>query len=90
MLLERCEPGMPLRPLPEVEQDVVVAGLLRRLRRVPAVPHPFRPLSTIARFADLFEVDPERVGSWMFARAAAEFRGEWDESWMELARALGP
>ncbi|MBT5536372.1 hypothetical protein HOK31_25125, partial [Candidatus Poribacteria bacterium] len=45
MLLERCEPGAPLREEPEPEQDVVVAGLLRRLWRVPADPHMFRHLS---------------------------------------------
>src|ERR671919_793790 len=45
MLLERCEPGTSLRELPELEQDVVVAGLLRRLWRRPAAPHPFRALS---------------------------------------------
>lgn len=182
MLLERCEPGTALRALPEVDQDVVIAGLLRRLWRVPPAPHPFRPLSdmvdswleetaaaearwpdpglvrdgsrlfeelahgstagvllatdlhagnvlrawrepwlvidpkpfvgdpaydatqhllncrarvyeaplpTIARFADLLEVDAERVRLWMFARAAAEARDDWDV-WMELARALAP
>jgi streptomycin 6-kinase len=48
MLLERCEPGTHLRVCrPEVEQDVVIASLLRRLRRRPADPHPFRPLSTM-------------------------------------------
>jgi len=45
MLLERCEPGAPLRTRPEPEQDVVIAGLLRRLWRAPVAPHPFRPLS---------------------------------------------
>ena len=45
MLLERCEPGTPLRERPEPEQDAVIAGLLRRLWRNPATPHPFRPLS---------------------------------------------
>jgi streptomycin 6-kinase len=49
MLLERCEPGTPLRALSESEQDVVIAGLLRRLWRTPSAPHPFRPLSTMAR-----------------------------------------
>jgi streptomycin 6-kinase len=44
MLLERCEPGLPLRTRPEVEQDVVIAGLLRRLWRAPPDPHPFRHL----------------------------------------------
>ena len=53
MLLEVCQPGTPLRELPEREQDVIVAGLLRRLWSRPAVPHPFRPLSTLmARWAD--------------------------------------
>ena len=53
MLLERCDPGTPLRALPEDDQDVVIAGLLRRLWRRPATPHPFRPLSSmIACWAD--------------------------------------
>ncbi|HWB22358.1 MAG TPA: aminoglycoside phosphotransferase family protein [Gaiellaceae bacterium] len=45
MLLERCEPGTPLRALPEPEQDIVVAGLLRRLWRPVPSPHPFRTLA---------------------------------------------
>lgn len=44
MLLERCEPGTPLRALPESGQDVVITGLLRRLWRAPSASHPFRPL----------------------------------------------
>src|SRR4029079_18522412 len=47
MLLERCDPGTVLRYLPEPEQDIVIAGLLRRLWRVPAAPHPFRPLAAM-------------------------------------------
>ncbi|MFL6352175.1 MAG: aminoglycoside phosphotransferase family protein [Bryobacteraceae bacterium] len=47
MLLERCEPGTVLRTLPEPEQDVVIAQLLRRLWRSPSAPHPFRPLSAM-------------------------------------------
>jgi streptomycin 6-kinase len=47
MLLERCEPGTPLRELPEPDQDVVLARLLRRLWRVPPAPSPFRPLSAM-------------------------------------------
>jgi streptomycin 6-kinase len=181
MLLERCEPGTVLRQLPEPEQDVVIAGLLRRLWRMPEAPHPFRPLSvmtahwanetiadsgrwpdaglvqeglhlleelprtspndvllatdlhagnilraqrepwlvidpkpfvgdpaydatqhllncegrmrtdpeaTIRRFADLLEVDYERVRLWMFARSAAESRDRWDEDTIALARVL--
>jgi len=45
MLIERCEPGTLLRTRPEEEQDVVIAGLLHRLWRLPSPPHPFRPLS---------------------------------------------
>jgi streptomycin 6-kinase len=170
LLLERCEPGTALRDLPEPDQDVVIARLLRRLWRTPVAPHPFRPLAamtahwaeetigaadrwsdaglvreglrlfqelpasssddvllatdlhagnvlraqrepwlaidpkpfvgdraydatqhlfscqprllsapgeTIQRFADLLEVDDERVRLWMFARAAAEPRDDW-------------
>jgi streptomycin 6-kinase len=180
MLLERAEPGTPLRALPEPEQDVVIAGLLRRLWRRPSAypfrplapmlshwaeetngssrewtdaslvreglrlfaelsrpasddvllatdlhagnvlraqrqpwlvidPKPFvgdraydatqhlvncgdrmraRPLDTINRFADLLEIDRERVRMWMFARAAAEPRRTWSDASMRLARAL--
>jgi streptomycin 6-kinase len=49
MLLERCHPGTPLRALPETAQDLVIAGLLRRLWRVPAAPHPFRPLAALMK-----------------------------------------
>ena len=47
MLLERCDPGTLLRDLPEPEQDIVIARLLRRLWRAPSSPHPFRPLSVM-------------------------------------------
>ena len=47
MLLERCEPGTALRALAESVQDVVIAGLLRRLWRAPSEPHRFRPLSAL-------------------------------------------
>jgi streptomycin 6-kinase len=181
MLLERCEPGTSLRGLPEPEQDVVIARLLRRLWRKPSEPHPFRPLSfmleqwasetraradrwldsglvhdglrlfeelsrpaaddvllatdlhagnvrraqreewlaidpkpfvgdraydatqhllncrgrlkvalasTIRRFADLLEINDDRVRLWAFARVAAEPRDDWDDESVKLARAL--
>jgi streptomycin 6-kinase len=50
LLLERCIPGTSVRALPENEQDVIIAGLLRRLWRVPAQPHPFRPLSAMLKY----------------------------------------
>lgn len=183
MLLERCEPGTHLRQLPEAVQDVVIAGLLRRLRRVVPPAAPFRPLSsltdrwcsetladaaqwsdpglvragvdllhnlsqprvgavllatdlhagnvlrarrepwlaidpkpfagdaaydatqhllncrtrlrtapadTIRQFADLLDLDDERVRLWTFARAAAEPRADWSAESMQLARALAP
>ena len=182
MLLERCEPGTSLRALPEPEQDVVIAGVLRRLWRRPSEPHAFRPLAEmleywteesigaaprwldaglvraglrlfedvarpstddvllatdlhagnvlraqrqtwlaidpkpfvgdraydatqhlfnctqrlladprgmIHRFADLLEVDDERVRLWLLARAAAEPRHEWTDEQLALAKALG-
>ncbi|HEV3279097.1 MAG TPA: aminoglycoside phosphotransferase family protein [Terriglobia bacterium] len=50
MLLERCEPGTPLRSLPEPGQDLVICQLLRRLWRLPPAPHPFRPLSMLMKY----------------------------------------
>jgi streptomycin 6-kinase len=181
MLLERCEGGMALRQLPEEEQDVVIAGLLRRLWRKPTLPHPFRPLAamtaywaheararagqwpdvglvqaglrlfeelprstaaavvlatdlhagnvlqaqrepwlvidpkpfvgdpaydatqhllncpqrmhthphaTLRRFADLLQVDDERVRWWMFARVAVALSDRWDDASVALARGL--
>ncbi len=48
------------------------------------------PDRTIRGFADLLGVDHERVRLWMFARAAAEPRVEWDEDSVVLARMLAP
>jgi streptomycin 6-kinase len=46
LLLERARPGTELgRSLPEEEQDVVVAGLLRGLWAEPPAGHAFRPLA---------------------------------------------
>jgi streptomycin 6-kinase len=47
MLLERCDPGTPLRSLFQPDQDVIIAGLLKRFWRVLDEPHPFRPLSAM-------------------------------------------
>ncbi|MEO8193478.1 MAG: aminoglycoside phosphotransferase family protein [Gemmatimonadales bacterium] len=183
MLLERCEPGTSLRELPEEEQDVVIAELLRLFWRTPPPGHPFRQLSvmldhwtavtrldadkwpdrslveegldlfedlaetaqsnmllatdlhagnvlrdergpwvaidpkpfmgdpaydatqhllncrvrlrsrgmdTINRFADLLDVDRDRVQLWTFARLAAEPRDDWDDEATSLARLLAP
>lgn len=50
MLLERCEPGDNLRGLPELEQDGIVAALLRRLWSRPAREAPFRPLHALTSY----------------------------------------
>src|SRR5208282_2140286 len=50
MLLERCEPGTTLRTLPEPDQDVAIAGLLRRMWPAPSAQHPFRPLSALTEY----------------------------------------
>jgi len=57
LLLERCLPGTPLgQVLTEPEQDVVVAGLLRRLWAQPHSGCAFRPLTQMcAAWADEFE-----------------------------------
>lgn len=57
LLLEACEPGTALsQVLPPLEQDVVVAGLLRRLWIEPPVSHPFRSLQSMCDWwADEFE-----------------------------------
>src|SRR5262245_16251161 len=61
MLLEPCEPGTTLRHVPEPTQDVVIAELLRRLWRVSAPPHPFRPLSVMtANWANETTADSAR------------------------------
>lgn len=47
MLLERCEPGTSLRGVFQPDQDVIIAGLLKRFWRAPPEPHPFRSLSVM-------------------------------------------
>jgi streptomycin 6-kinase len=50
MLLERCEPGTSLRALPEFEQDLIIATLLRRLWCSPPDSHGFRPVSALTEY----------------------------------------
>jgi streptomycin 6-kinase len=45
------------------------------------------PLGTIRRFADLLEVDSERVRLWLFARLGAG-PGNWSEDSTALAQTL--
>jgi streptomycin 6-kinase len=81
MLIERCVPGTTLAARPETEQDVVIAGLLRRLWREPPSDHPFRPLQHMCdQWADEFE------------RKVATVRGDLDpgltREGIELFRSL--
>jgi streptomycin 6-kinase len=46
------------------------------------------PRGTVRRFAELLEVDVERVRLWLFARVAAGPRDVWDASAVALARML--
>jgi streptomycin 6-kinase len=56
LLLERCRPGTTLADEPEEEQDVVIAGLLRRLWRRPTRTAAFGTLQSMCDFwADAFE-----------------------------------
>lgn len=62
LLLERCVPGDQLgQALPESEQDVVIAGLIRRLwAREPSDGQPFGSLARMCdQWADWFELDFE-------------------------------
>lgn len=47
MLLERCEPGTPLRSRPATEQDAVIGRALRSLHREPPPGHGLRSLDTM-------------------------------------------
>jgi streptomycin 6-kinase len=57
LLLEACEPGTPLaHAMPAHDQDVVIAGLLRRLWIDPPPGHPFRALRSMCeQWASGFE-----------------------------------
>jgi streptomycin 6-kinase len=56
LLMERCVPGTTLASEAETEQDILIAGLLRRLWRQPAPGHRFRSLQVMCdQWADEFE-----------------------------------
>jgi streptomycin 6-kinase len=82
LLLERCLPGTPLgQALPEPEQDVVVAGLLRRLWAQPCQAQAFRSLTQMCdAWAEEFEAEyaaappGERIDSGLARAGIALFR----------------
>jgi streptomycin 6-kinase len=56
LLLERCEPGVPLARRPEAAQDQILAGLMARLWKDPPAGTSFRPLAQMCdQWADEFE-----------------------------------
>ena len=77
LLLERCRPGTALAVTePEPAQDVVIAGLLRRLWIPPADGHPFRPLQEMceawaSEFSERLATSPGSCDPGM-ARVAVE------------------
>jgi len=48
-----------------------------------------KPVETIRRFADLVNLDYERIRLWTFARAAVQAGDHWrNDRWIELAQAI--
>jgi streptomycin 6-kinase len=86
LLLERCRPGVQLkRSLPEPDQDLVIAGLMRRLwEHEPPDGHPFELLRSMANhWADSFELRFDADSSGLdagIAHAAIEILRELPES----------
>jgi streptomycin 6-kinase len=63
LLLERCIPGTTLKQLPELQQDTVVAPLLKALWIRPPPGHPFRSLTEMCNgWANEFEAKLGRRG----------------------------
>lgn len=75
MLIEKC--GSTLRSLPEAEQDVVIAGLLRRLWRAPPQAPRFRPLSEMLAFWT--EEALEKKSCWPDAGLVRKGLRLWEE-----------
>ncbi|MFN8582786.1 MAG: aminoglycoside phosphotransferase family protein [Gemmatimonadaceae bacterium] len=85
VLRTRREPWLVIDPKPFVGDRAYDATqhLFNCPARMKAAPH-----ETIHRFADLAELDADRVTQWMFARSAAEPRDAWTEASHAIARAL--
>ncbi len=57
MLLERCIPGSSLKEVSEKQQDVVIAGLLRRMWRCP--PEPSQSIRTLGTMLAYWRAEAE-------------------------------
>lgn len=79
------EPWLVIDPKPFIGDPAYDATqhLLNCKARVHADPQ-----GTVTRFAELLDVDAERVRRWLFARVAAGPRGVWDADDVALARLL--
>ena len=87
VLQSRREPWLVIDPKPFVGDPAYDATqhLFNGMERLLGNPH-----EVISRFADLLGLDHERIRLWMFARAAAEPREDWnDKDSTALAYALG-
>ena len=85
ILLERCEPGTPLCDVPELEQDIVLADLLRRVWQPVPAGTAFRPLAAMIERWILEACEQEdqwpepslvRAGIAMFRELSSEAAGE--------------
>ena len=80
LLLERCLPGTTLSGRPEEEQDLVIAGLLRRLWRTPSDTTAFRPLQEMCDYwaasfeRKVAEGQGQRIDPTLAREGAALFR----------------
>jgi streptomycin 6-kinase len=86
VLRAKREPWLVIDPKPFIG-DPAYDATQHLLNCRERLKHDWR--GTIRRFADLLEMDAERVRLWLFARAAAEPRGEWrSDGLSDLARRL--
>jgi streptomycin 6-kinase len=85
VLRAQREPWLVIDPKPFIGDPAYDATqhLLNCKPRVHADPR-----GTVTRFAELLDVDSERVRLWLFARVAAEPREAWDANAVALARLL--
>ena len=86
MLRAQREPWLVIDPKPFVGDPAYDATqhLLNCLTRLLS-----QPETTIRRFADLLQLDYERVRLWTFARLAVQAGNDWqNEGWLDLARAI--
>jgi len=77
------EPWLVIDPKPFVGDPAydATSHLIKRSVRLA------QPVDTIHRFADLLELDRQRVRLWLFARTAVD---PWDPAFLTFVRAIAP